>query len=100
MTLPTWATPFTDNVSVVSAAFLNSYVRTQIPKAIDGVGGGIYTPSDAIEIHCNEVEPRGRYLHGQLLPRPSVPSSKQGCFTTGLRQLIDRADAEGLGAGN
>lgn len=50
MTLPTWATPFTDNVSVISADFLNSYVRTQIPKAIDGVGGGIYTPSAVIEI--------------------------------------------------
>lgn len=50
MTLPTWATPFTDNTSTIPADFLNSYVRTQIPRAIDGVGGGIYTPSTVIDI--------------------------------------------------
>lgn len=50
MTLPLWSTVFADNNSVVSAAFLNGYVRTQIPKAIDGVGGGAYSPAAAIEI--------------------------------------------------
>jgi hypothetical protein len=51
MTLPTWNTAFTDNVSDISADFLNSYVRTQIPKAIDGVGGGTYTPAAAVVIN-------------------------------------------------
>lgn len=50
MTLPTWATPFSDNVSTVSAAFLNGYVRTQIPKAVDGVGGGAYSPAVQLDI--------------------------------------------------
>lgn len=50
MTLPLYSTPFTDNVSVISADFLNNYVRTQIPKAIDGVGGGTYTPTVVIDI--------------------------------------------------
>lgn len=50
MTLPTYATAFTDNTSTISADFLNSYVRTQIPKAIDGVGGGSYSPAVAVTI--------------------------------------------------
>jgi len=50
MTLATWNAPFTDNVSLVPAVFLNDYVRTQIPRAIDGVGGGTYTPTVVIDI--------------------------------------------------
>jgi hypothetical protein len=50
VTLPTWNTAFVDNVSTVTAAFLNDYVRTQIPKAIDGAGGGAYTPTAVIDI--------------------------------------------------
>jgi hypothetical protein len=50
MTLPTYNTAFVDDVSTIPADFLNSYVRTQIPKAIDGTGGGTYTPSATIEI--------------------------------------------------
>lgn len=42
MTLPLWATPFVDDSSLVTADFLNSYVRTQIPRALDGIGGGSY----------------------------------------------------------
>ena len=56
--------------------------------------------SDAIDIHRHQVEPWGRYLHGQVLPSSSVPSSKKGGFATGLRQVIARADAEGLGNGD
>ncbi len=54
MTLPLYATPFVDDVSVVPAAFLNDYVRTQIPKAVDGVGGGVITPATVIEIQGTE----------------------------------------------
>jgi hypothetical protein len=43
MTLPTWSTVFVDDVSPIPAAFLNGYVRTQIPRALDGVGGGSYS---------------------------------------------------------
>lgn len=50
MTLPTWATPFSDNISTIPAAFLDGYVRTQIPKAIDGVGGGAYSPAVQLDI--------------------------------------------------
>jgi hypothetical protein len=50
MTIPTWATPFTDNTSLIPASFLNDYVRTQLPKALDGTGGGTYSPSVVIEI--------------------------------------------------
>jgi len=57
-------------------------------------------PSDAIDIHRNQVEPCGWYLHGQVLPSSSVPSSKKGGFATGLRQVIGRADAECLGGGD
>lgn len=50
MTLPTYATAFTDNISEIPADFLNNYVRTQIPKAVDGVGGGAYAPATQIDI--------------------------------------------------
>lgn len=59
MTLPTYNTAFTDNVSTISADFLNNYVRTQIPKAIDGVGGSNgspYTPSTVIDIQGQGIQ--------------------------------------------
>lgn len=56
MTLPTYSTAFTDNVSTISADFLNAYVRTQIPKALDGVAGGSYTPSATLSIQGQGVE--------------------------------------------
>lgn len=56
MTLPTWATPFTDDLSLVTAEFLNGYVRTQIPKALDGVGGGTYTPVVTLSIQGEGLE--------------------------------------------
>ena len=49
MTLPTYVTPFADNTKI-TPAFLNDYVRTIIPLAIDGDGGGSYTPSDVIKL--------------------------------------------------
>ena len=51
---------------------------------------------DAIDVYRNEVEPRARHLDRQLLARASVASSKEGCLTASLRQVIHRADAEGL----
>ena len=45
MTIPTWATPFSDNTSTIGATFLNNYVRTQLPKCLDGVGGSDGIPS-------------------------------------------------------
>ncbi len=50
MTLPTYPTAFVDDLSTITADFLNNYVRTQIPKAIDGSGGGTYTPTAKITI--------------------------------------------------
>lgn len=49
MTIPQWSTVFTDNVSTISAAFLN-YLRTYLPRAVDGVSGGVITPSAVIEV--------------------------------------------------
>jgi hypothetical protein len=49
MTIPSWSTVFVNNVMSIPAAFLN-YLRTYLPRAVDGVGGGIITPSTAIEI--------------------------------------------------
>lgn len=56
MTLPTYALAFTDNVSQVSQDFLNLYVRTQIPKAVDGVGGGAYSPAVTLSIQGEGLE--------------------------------------------
>lgn len=50
MTIPAWSSPFTDNVSVVVASFLN-WIRTNLPSALDGVGGGPSTPTAAIEVN-------------------------------------------------
>lgn len=50
MTLLTYPTVFADNSSTVTAEFLNTYIRTELPKAIDGVGGGVYTPTAPIDI--------------------------------------------------
>lgn len=49
MTIPAWSTVFVDNVMSIPAAFLN-YVRTYLPRAVDGVAGGVITPSAVIEI--------------------------------------------------
>jgi hypothetical protein len=65
MTLPTWNSVFTDDLSTISAAFLNDYVRTQIPKALDGVGGSNSTPSTPatpIEIGGSGVEMSGPFV--------------------------------------
>lgn len=62
MTLPTYSTPFTDDVSTVSADFLNNYVRTQIPKALDGVGGSVgvaSTPVTSIDVGGAGIEMSG-----------------------------------------
>lgn len=62
MTLPLFSQSFTDDVSTVTADFLNNYVRTQIPKALDGVGGSngtISTPSTKIEIGGSGIEMSG-----------------------------------------
>lgn len=49
MTISLWSTVFTDNVSTIPAAFLN-FVRTNLAKAVDGVGGGVITPSAVLEV--------------------------------------------------
>jgi len=49
MAFSLFGTAFTDGVDVVSAGFLN-WVRTNLVKAIDGTGGGAYTPSSTIDI--------------------------------------------------
>lgn len=67
MTLPTYSTPFTDDASTVTADFLNGYVRTQIPKALDGVGGSngtVSTPSTAILLGGAGLEMRGPFVLG------------------------------------
>lgn len=67
MTIPTWATPFSDNTSTIGATFLNNYVRTQLPKCLDGVGGsdGIpSTPTTKLQIYGLGLE-----LGGATAPR-------------------------------
>lgn len=49
MAFSLFGSAFTDNVTVVTAAFLN-YLRTSISQAIDGTGGGSYAPSSTIDI--------------------------------------------------
>jgi len=49
MTISLWSTVFVDSVMSIPAAFLN-YVRTNLPRAVDGVGGGVITPSSVIEV--------------------------------------------------
>jgi len=44
-----WSTPFTDDVSVIPAAVLNKW-RLELPQAIDGTGGGSYSPTSVIII--------------------------------------------------
>lgn len=69
MTIPTYSTPFTDDVSTVSADFLNNYVRTQLPKALDGVGGSVgvaSTPATKIEIAGAGLELNGSGTAGRL----------------------------------
>ncbi len=49
MTISLWNPPFTDGIFTISAAFLN-YLRTNLPKALDAVNGGIVTPAAPIDI--------------------------------------------------
>lgn len=49
MSFSTWASVFVDNVSTISAAFLNQ-IRVDIGRAIDGTGGGTYTPTAPITV--------------------------------------------------
>lgn len=49
MSFTTWASAFTDNVSTISAAFLNQ-IRVDVGRAVDG-NGGTYTPTADIAIN-------------------------------------------------
>lgn len=49
MAFTLWTPAFTDFISLVPAAFLNK-IRTELAQAIDGAGGGDYTPTSKIRI--------------------------------------------------
>ncbi len=49
MTFALFGSAFADDVSTITAAFLNN-IRTNFVNALDGGAGGVYAPSSAIEI--------------------------------------------------
>jgi hypothetical protein len=79
MSIPAWASAFTDNVTVVTASFLN-WVRTNLPKAVDGVGGGTYTPSDTITI--NGAGLRSDNIHTSTVTGSLTVEGALDCETT------------------
>lgn len=46
---PTYTPAFTNDVSLIPAAYLNQ-IRIDVGRAIDGAGGGSYAPSAAIDV--------------------------------------------------
>lgn len=50
MSFTTWASAFTDDVSTITAAFLNQ-IRVDVGRAVDGNAGGTYTPSAVLAIN-------------------------------------------------
>lgn len=77
MSFSIWPTAFVARFTTVTAAFLNQ-VRTQIAAAIDGVAGGIYAPSSAVDIRGSGFAGN---LGGQVAQRQDATTLTDGNHT-------------------
>jgi len=92
-----------DDTTVISASLLN-YFRVNVARALDGVGGGSYTPSAVINVQgagfgtvdvatLMEVKPGGQLVHAV---GPAIDNTNNQTFTLAAGQV--RAFAAPTGA--